>query len=197
MFGLGRRKTVETMLAELAAVGLNLREGVELEQVFANFDRRALEKDGFPLLLAVMGDEQLDPKTFRSLGWLSDDVWHFDTEAIEDHGSYTRIVESCLRLAGTDLKIDDIQDFVDVEAGVAWVEATVSGQRRRVDLKIDNDWVDPMIFGRVQDWLNESGTGRRFFSSDLGQDVLLVCRQADEIQKISRATGLRFTNLNM
>jgi hypothetical protein len=67
-----------------------------------------------------------------------------------------------------------------------------NGRSERVDLKIDNDWVDPKIFAKLQDWLEETGSGRRFAVQGLGQDILLICKQSEQIRMINRATGLRF-----
>jgi hypothetical protein len=197
MFGLGKKKTVEVMLAELAAVGIELRPGTSMDQLLAEHPRAAVEESGFEILLAVMGDEQFDPKTFEVLNPLSDDVWHFDTEAIEDHGAYVRIVENCCRLTGGDLKPEGLRDYVDVDKEVAWVGLSTAGRTERVDLKVDNDWVDPKIFAKLGEWLDETGSRRRFASQGLGQDLLLICKQPEQIATINRATGLRFKDLNI
>jgi len=157
-----------------------------------SYARADIEKGGFEILLAVMGDEQFDPKTFAVLEPLTDDVWHFDTEAIEDHGAYVRIVECCRRLAGGDLKFDDVRDYVDVEEETAWVEVSHDGRTERVDLKVKNDWVDANIFAKLQDWLEQSGSRRCFAAQGLGQDLLLICKPPDQVKAINRATGLRF-----
>jgi hypothetical protein len=192
LFGFGRNKTVDAMLAELAVVGIQLRPGISVEQLVAPFTRAIVENGGFEMLLAVMGDEQLDPKTFAILDPLSDDVWHFDVEAIEDHGSYTRIVENCCRLTGGDLKFEGLKDYVDVDEEVAWIELSTNGRTERVDLKVDDDWVDPKVFAKLQDWLDETGSKRRFAAQGLGQDLLLICKPPEQIRMINRATGLRF-----
>jgi len=92
------------MLTELATVGIELRPGVGVDQLTATHARVGIEKGAFEMLFAVMGDEQLDPKMFEVLEPLSDDVWHFDTEAIEDHGAYVRFVENCRRLQPEQIK---------------------------------------------------------------------------------------------
>jgi hypothetical protein len=192
VFGLGKRKTVEAMLADLDQVGIALRPGVSVDQLLADGGRTEIEKSGFELLLAIMGNEQFDPETFAVLEPLTDDVWHFDTEAIEDHGAYVRIVECCRRLTGGDLKFDGVGDYVDVEEKTAWVEVSRDGRSERVDLKVDNDWVDANIFAKLQDWLKQSSSRRCFAAQGLGQDLLLICKQPEQIKAINRATGLRF-----
>ncbi len=186
------------MLADLDQVGISLRPGVTVEQLLADGGRMEIEKSGFELLLAMMGDEQFDPNTFAVLEALTDDVWHFDTEAIEDHGAYIRIVECCGRLAHGDLKFESVRDYVDIEQKTAWVEVSCNGRIERVDLKVDNDWVDANIFAKLQDWLEQSGSRRSFAAHGLGQDLLLICKQPDQITAINRVTGLSFkTDLNI
>jgi hypothetical protein len=192
LFGFGKKKTVEAMLAELETVGIKLRPGIGTEQLFVPFTRAAIEEGGFEMLLAVMGDEQIDMKTFAELDPLSDDVWHFDVEAIEDHGAYIRIIKNCSRLSGGDLKLEGLRDYVDVDEEIAWIEHSINGRTERIDLKVDNDWVDPKIFAKLVQWLDETGSRRRFAMQGLGQDLLLICRQPEQITMINRATGLRF-----
>jgi hypothetical protein len=192
MFGFGNKKTVEAMLAELATAGIALRPSISAEQLVAQYTRAKIEKDGFELLLAAMGDEQFDPKTFAVLDPLSDDVWHFDTEAIEDHGSYVRIVENCRRMTGGDLKFEGVRDYVDVGEKIAWLELSTNGRNERVELKVDNDWVDPMIFAKLVEWLYETGSTRRFAMQGLGQDLLLICKPPEQTRAINTVTGLRF-----
>jgi DNA-binding protein YbaB len=57
------------------------------------------------------------------------------------------------------LKFEGVRDYVDVEQEIAWVELSSNGRSERVDLKIDNDWVDPKIFAKLQDWLEETDQG--------------------------------------
>ena len=184
------------MLADLASVGISLRRGTGPEQILVG--REKIEKGGFEVLLIEMGEEPFDLKTFTPLEPFCDDVWHFDVEAIEDHGSYVRIAENCRRLAGGDLKFEDIRDYVDIDGKVAWLEVSINGRRDRVDFKVDNDWVDPVIFAKLQEWLGEAGSERRFAVQGLGQDLLLICKSPEEINRINRKTGLRFRdNLNI
>src|SRR5215510_11358547 len=111
MFGFGKKKTVESLLAGARSVGIGLRPGVNPESLFAEWSKEQIQEGGFEMLFVALGGEQFEPKTFNTLGFLSDDVWHFDSEAIEDHGSYTRIVENCCRISGGDLKFSGIADY--------------------------------------------------------------------------------------
>jgi hypothetical protein len=80
------------MLAELSGSGISLLGGVDIDAICQEWPRKDIENSGFELLLVALGGEKFDPSTFESQGFHSNDVWHFDSEAIEDHGSYVRIV---------------------------------------------------------------------------------------------------------
>jgi hypothetical protein len=184
-------KTVEAMLADLAAVGIELRPGMSVD-LLAERARASVENGGFERLLIVMGGKRFDLETFETFDPWSDDVWYFDTEAIDDHGSYVEIVENCRRLTGGDLKFDDVRDYVDVEKEIAWIELTTNGRSERVDLKVRNDWVDSKIFAKLVEWLYETGSTRRFAMQVLGQDLLLICKPPEQTRAINTVTGLRF-----
>jgi hypothetical protein len=191
MFGFGRRKSVEEMAAAAASAGIALRPGMRLEAAIGT-SRASMEKGGFKLFLASLGGEQVEHGTFNLLGPLSDDIWHFDLEAIEDHGDYVYIVDNCCRLTGGDLVFDAVKDFVDVEKGIAWIELTKGGKTGRINLTVDNDWADPDVFQVLANRLAATGSLRRYAFFALGQDMLIICKTPTQIQAINRLTGLRF-----
>jgi hypothetical protein len=196
MFGLGRKKEkVEAMLAEAAAAGVALRPGTPIERVWAEWGRDEIEKRGFEMLLVALGGEQLDQGTLQPLEPLSDDVWHFDSECIEDHGSYARIVHNCCRISGGELKFDRVSDYVDVEVGIAWVELESAGSTQRVELRVKNDWVDQKIFDEMNRALGDGY--RQITMHALGQDCLLLCKSLSQTVDINRKLGLRFGELRM
>jgi hypothetical protein len=77
------------------------------------------------------------------------------------------------------------------------VELTKDGVTERIELRIDNDWVDPKVFKEIETRLVIAGSSRRFMTHDLGQDCLLICKTPEQTREINRVTGLRFGKLNM
>ncbi len=197
MFGLfgksGAKKSVADVLAEIESAGLVCASESARKLVMADVQAQG---EGQLItsvaILCVMGAEQWEPETFRPLPWLSPDVWHFDFEAIEDHGHYKAIVERCAELAGGELDIADVTDFVDIENDTAWVDFTQGGARRRIHLRVDNDWADPMLFVQLNKLLSAIGSKRQFAEHDLGQDCLIVCRSASDIAVFNKSLGLSF-----
>jgi hypothetical protein len=183
-----KKKSVETMLEEAAAVGIALRPGVEPQHLWAGRSKSKFESGGFLTLLGNMGDEDCE----AGVEPLSDDIWHFDVEAINDHGDYVRIVENCCRLTGGDLNFERIADHVDIANKRAFIEVIANGHGQRVDLDVDDDCVDEKVFKFLMDQLAATGSKRQFAAHTPGQDMLLICKTPSETNAISRATGLRF-----
>jgi hypothetical protein len=181
--------SLEEQLKTLTSCGLNLREDVTIEHLLEIFDSREYEKAPYRLLLTVMGGElDVEPQ-----GFASSDIWHFDTECIEDHGDYTLIAHRMSELAKNDLPLARIKDHVDLEEEVAWLSFTLNGRTIKWDAAVDNDWVDPMILSRFAELLAQQRTDRRFTYLDLGgQDCLIGCCAPKQLIDLNKLTGLDF-----
>lgn len=140
-----------------------------------------------------MGEEAEADSEAEYAGYLSDNIWHFDTECIEDHGSYVTIAERMAALAQGDLPLEKIDDYVDIEEGEAWLSFTLYGRSYKWTAKVDDDWVDPSIFSRFSDLLTSSRkVGKRFTYIDLGgQDCLIGCATPEQRACLESRTGLK------
>ncbi len=45
--------------------------------------------------------------------------------------------------------ISDLEDFVDIDAGKAWLKYTIDGKNRHYTVAVDNDWADPETVSAV------------------------------------------------
>jgi hypothetical protein len=190
--GRGRRVRFEQQLATLASCGIQLARGVAPEALLISFDREAIESDPYRLLLATMGGEAEDESEAGETGHPCDNIWHFDTECIEEHGDYAAIARRMRELAQGELPLDDISDYVDVESGIARLEFRLGGTAYRWDAEVDADWVDPSVLTRFARLLESVGKTRRFTYIDLGgQDCLIGCATSEERAKLAKMTGLK------
>ena len=139
-------------------------------------------------LLCVLGSE-VERRPFQRI---SDDIWHFDAECIEDDGDYARVVERFVILAKGLLPLADLRDRVDIENETAWVEFKLDGQPVHWDLEVSDDWIDPGLYGRMQELAAKRGGGKRFFIVGLGQDSLLCFGDAVMKDALSDLSGLEF-----
>lgn len=189
-FGRKSRPSFEEQVATLENLGIRLRPGMTPESLLVSYGKDAYEEHPYELLLVVMGDYlEQDPFDQR----LSDDIWHFDTEAIEDHGSYVAIAERIHELADGDLPLEAISDYVDIDEGVAWLSFRLNGEEYKWDLKVEDDWVDTDIFAKFDKLLSATGSKRRLTYYDLkGQDCLIGCGTPEHLQALRKKTGLDF-----
>ncbi|MEW6265343.1 MAG: hypothetical protein AB1641_19870 [Thermodesulfobacteriota bacterium] len=181
--------TLEDQLKGLAECGIKLREGLTIQHLLSLFDRAELEAEPYILLLTVLGGE-LDEKP---TGYASNNIWHFDTECIEDRGDYARIARRMSELAGGGLPLQKIKDFVDIDDEKAWLSFELDGKPYKWNAQVEDDWVDEKIISELAKLLAGRNTGHKFTYLDLGgQDCLIGCATPDELKKLKKLTGLAF-----
>jgi hypothetical protein len=183
MFGglFGKKWSLEKELGDLAECGVKLLPAATPEALLAEWSEKQFRES--PYLLAVaLGNEEAR---------LSENLWHFDTECIEDHGAYVRIAERLRDIARGDLPLADIEDYVDIEEERAWVAFTLDGKPYRWDCEVDDDWVDASVLSRFAELLAARGGERRFTYLDTGgQDCVIGCFRNDERERLRKVTKL-------
>src|SRR5690606_40193171 len=108
-------------------------------------------------------------------------------------GGDARIAEHRRGLAARGRPREEIEDYVDVEGGQASLSVTLDGQRLRCVPEVDGDWVDPEVLSWFPALLADRNTGRRFTYLDTGgQDCVIGCFSADELERLREKTGLNW-----
>jgi hypothetical protein len=180
--------SVAAALEELASVGVRVRPGVSTDDLLFSLGGTLESPVDRVVLLCVLGSE-VERGDFKRV---SDDIWHLDAECIEDHGAYVELLERFVVLAKGCLPITSLRDFVDIEAGKAWVEFELAGKKVHWDLEVSDDWVDPGFYARLQELVTSRGAGKRFFIAGLGQDSLLSFGDDTMRQALGKFSGLKF-----
>lgn len=207
----GAAISVSAALEQLANAGVRVRPGVSNDDLLQELGGTLKSPVDCVQLLCVLGSEvqRGEPRgTSDAMGhveieycncpqcanfeWASDDIWHFDTECIEDHGAYVTVLDRFVILAKGALPLTNVRDFVDIEQGKAWVEFTLDGSIVHWDLEVSDDWVDPKLYSRLQQLVTPRGAGKRFFIACLGQDSLVSFGDDQMRQALSRLSGLTF-----
>ncbi|HMV09527.1 MAG TPA: hypothetical protein PK325_09835 [Cyclobacteriaceae bacterium] len=197
MFGCDRKSieqkfnakpTFEEQLETFKHLGFILNPGIDTADItrWAG-GHKEFEDHPYQLMYQALGSiNELEP-------WISltNRCWDFDLEAIEDHGAYVYIMENISRITNGDLVFKDIQDYVDIEEGKAWVSFTCNGDNYKWDLRVDDDWTDGELFDKVQALAQKYKTNGKFtFFNTGGQDFVLGYHTPEELEKIRKATGL-------
>ena len=154
-------------------------------------DGEEWEKEGFDLILVGLGmTKEKAPWRYHSTT-----LWHFDTEAIEDQESYKRIAERMIEITQGSLTIDEIHDHVDLENKEAWLSFMFDGEQVKIDLTVEDDWVDSTIFGQFVKFLEQSDPTKIYVYYDLGgQDCIIGCLTRDDLERMKNH-GVQFVPL--
>lgn len=183
--------TLEDKLRVLAECGLVLENPFSPEDLLSSWDREEYEKPGFDLLLfSLGGTEEEEPWRNHCVN-----LWGFDTECIGDHGDYKRIVERMAEMAQGSLRLENIQDNVDIEKKKAWFSFAFQGNQTKVECKVNDDWVDMDIFSRFAELLADADPSKVFISYDTGdQNVMIGCVTKEDWENLKRH-GIKFDRL--
>lgn len=195
MFGIFKKPskllTLEQKLATLAECGLHLAPPFTVGDLLESWPREQFEKPGFTMTLVGLGMTEERPPWRNHCA----NAWHFDTECIEDHGSYVRIAERMAELTQGSLVLDHVRDHVDLEEGIASLDFEHSGKSVHLDLKVNDDWVDPTVFSHFIRLLAASDPSKLFVYHDTGgQDCIIACVTRDQLAALVRA-GVKFEPL--
>ncbi|MEZ6113205.1 MAG: hypothetical protein R3C99_19660 [Pirellulaceae bacterium] len=176
--------TLEEQLETLAQLGLELNDGVTVDDLLYSCDRQEYENQPYDTLLFMLGSEVEREPWGRNV---CDRAWNFDVECIEDTGSYVMIVENLCRVAGIPHLIADAEDFVDIENETAWLKYTVDGQPRHFEIPVDDDWADPKTISAVMRDIERDG--KRFYDKDNGQASIWFYLDQPTADKLNALSG--------
>jgi len=148
----------------------------------------SIEKQPYRLLYMYLGRETSKEPWIP----LTDRVWDFDTEAIEDHGAYVSIVRNLERISRGELKFENVRDYVDIEEGKAWVSFSIKGKAYKWKLKVEDDWVDPDFFSKIVALTRTLRTNGRFTYFDTGgQNFVVGYETPAGLDTLTKGTGLK------
>jgi len=160
---------LEEQLESLARLGLKLNEGVTVDDLLYSYGRDEYENDPFDLIFFMLGSEVEREPWGRNI---CDHVWNFDVESICDTGSYVEIVQNFCRIAEKAELITDLEDFVDIENGKAWLKYVIDGERRYYNVTVNDDWAEPETVSSVMTDIERDG--KRFYAKDNGQASIWI-----------------------
>ena len=72
------------------------------------------------------------------------------------------------------------------------MEFTLDGKTVHWDLEVDNDWLNPDLYIRMQELATACGGGKQFFITALGPDSLICLGDPALKDTLSSLSGLKF-----
>lgn len=167
--------------------GLAIEPGLFMDLLESG--RETYEREPWTALLYALGSDHGRGAPGEAL---VADLWHLDTECIEDHGDYARIAQGFARIAGGALPLTAVRDHVAVQDGEAWLEFQLRGHEYHWDARVEGDWLDPSILSRFVALLAEQRGTRRIavHAPESAQDMLLIGTDEPGLARLRRTTGL-------
>lgn len=178
----------EEQLETFRKLGFQLNAGTSISDIDRWGGKNDFEGEPFKLLYITLG------QTIEREPWtpLTDRVWDFDTEAIEDHGAYVEIMKNFERITRGEIKFVNLKDYVDVENKKAWVSFSIGGRSYKWNLKVDDDWADPELSSKVVELTRTLKTKGKFtYFNTGGQDAVIGFETPESRDSIIKATGLK------
>ena len=177
----------EKQLEKFEKLGFKLNYGVEVSDLLEKASKEEYEKSPYSLLYTVLGletrKESSTPITVQ--------LWNFDTEAIEDHGDYVRILENLKRVSGGELAFQNIKDEVDIDKGSATVSFDLNGDHYDWNLQVNDDWVDLQLFSKIVELTEKYKTIGRLTAFIIpGQEIVIGWLAPEQLEKVRQETGL-------
>ena len=176
--------TLEEQLESLSELGLKLNKGVTVDDLLYSFSREEYESEPFELILFVLGIEVERQPWGRPI---CSRAWNLDMECIENTGDYVQIVTRLCEVAGQPDLITNIEDFVDLELGQAWLKYTIDGQTRNYTVTVDNDWADADTISKIMADIERDGF--RFYAKDNGQASIWYYLDDETAKKLNALSG--------
>jgi len=187
IFGI-RNPTVEEQLETFKRLGFKLNKGVDIRSLIERWgERTGFPKNPYFFLYIVLGSTTSEDPFIP----VTNQVWHFDTECIEDHGDYVKILENLKRISSGELNFKNIEDYVDIREGKVSVSFDYKGKHYSWDLNVHDDWVDEELFSKIVKLTKEHKTnGRLTYLGTGGQDMVLGWATPEQMKSIKAKTRL-------
>ncbi|SFT09200.1 hypothetical protein [Paenibacillus sp. BC26] len=166
------RISIGEQLVNLERVGITIKRNIEIRDIL-DLEIQEYEERPYIHLLMSIGREREGVESNSDL-YPTNDVWCFDRECIEDHGDYIRALKRISVMVGPAITITNIQDYVDIESSESWIAFIANGMNFHYSLSVQGDWLSLEIFKIFSELLAASGSSKRFFFADTGNEVLVV-----------------------
>ena len=181
---------LEIQIDKLKEIGYSLSNDLSIDFLLNEFDRSVYESDPYGCLLFTYGSEHQDSDGVWKQN--SNDIFTFDTECVEDNGSYISIMEKFRSLAQGAFDICNINDFVDFNSNKAWVSFDFQGKNHMKDLRLDDDWFDTKLIYLINELLRNSGCKKRFYTYSPDQNLIVVFQDENGAKQIADLTTFEF-----
>lgn len=183
-----RKISIEEQINTLSKLSIKPNHDQFIEWLCDDWGREAVESDPYNLLLFALGGE-------RELnGWesLSDDVYSFDTECVEDDDVYQVIFKHLSVLSKGDFNISDVSSEVNHDYKKASISFSFFKNKYSWQLKYNDDWFDCDVISRINYLIKDNGSSSFFYTCSPDQTLLVVFTSHEIIEELNRLITVPF-----
>lgn len=185
MFGLNNYKKIslEEQMLQLEDIGITVKADISKDYFLEQFSREKYENTPFLFLLIEMGGEAYINNDFVRV---SEDIWHFDMECIEDEDKYTELTYTLLSLTKNKIVIENLSSYVDQENKKAGISFTIDNKEYDWELNYNFDWFDIDLIHRFSEVCEDLNLEERFIFLNLGQGCLVGFLTPNDLIKLNK-----------
>ncbi|MGC5325378.1 hypothetical protein [Brevibacillus sp. SYSU BS000544] len=145
------------------------------------------------MLLTISGAELFDEddKEIR----LSNDIWSFDTECVEDEKIYEHIVVQFTQLSKGKFVITKAESDVDFDNELAKISFEYNGINYNWDIVFADDWADFDLLRKLGNLANSNMDSKQYYYFHDGQQLTLICCDLESIKKLNNLVKNPYTLL--
>jgi len=181
--------SIEDQLLVLSDLGIKPKHDGYLDWVCYEWGRDAVEADRYNLILFSLGGERESGDSWERL---SEDVYSFDTECVEDEGIYADIFINLAALSKGAFCIKNVSSTVDHDNRSASVSFTYNNVNYSWDLQYEDDWFDGDVVNKINQLLKEGESKMFFYTCSPDQNLITLFTTQDTIEKINKLVTVPF-----
>ena len=180
---------IEEQLRVLSDFGIRPRHDDFAQWVSSKWGK-TIEADPYSLLFPILGGQ----REIKDGLWehLSDDIFSFDTECVENNDIYTTVFERLAAISKGGFELSDVSSRVNRRSHKASVSFSFNRTKYSWQLNYDEDWFDIEVIGRINALLKSAGSSKFFYISNPDQSVTIVFDTDETIRKLNSIAGAPF-----
>ena len=183
------RISVEEQLNRLIKMGIAPKHDDFIDYICDICGKEEVETDPYNLILYELGGERENGDVWESL---SDDMYTFDTECVEDDDIYEIILERLSALSKGIFSIGNTHSAVDHDNQSASVSFTYNGTDYQWELRYKDDWFDYDVINKINGLIENNRLSKFFYTSYLAQALCVIFTSEDTVRELNRLVRVPF-----
>jgi len=189
IFKSNKKISIEQQLNTFSKLNITPKNDDFIDWIYCEWGRKAVEADPYNLILSSLGGERENGDAWERV---SDDVYSFDTECVEDADIYAEILTNLAALSKDAFSITNITSTVNHENCEASISFTHNKVSYHWHLQYNNDWFDGDVINKINQLLRENDSSEFFYTCILGQNLMVLFTSQSNIDEVNKLVSIPF-----